>query len=86
MDRVVNQILNALRHADRYGFQIIRAIGTDAFPQGEGHLYPMLCRMEDVGDIQGEWRMDERRRWRRFYTLTRQGRRTLDKVAGVVIR
>jgi DNA-binding PadR family transcriptional regulator len=44
----------------------------------EGSLYPSLYRMEDKGWIEAEWKLTEKGRRAKFYSLTRAGRRQLE--------
>ena len=43
----------------------------------EGALYPALHRLQRDGQIEGEWRISEKRRRARFYSVTRAGREHL---------
>ena len=45
----------------------------------EGSLYPALHRMEQSGWIAAEWAMTETNRRAKYYKLTVQGRRQLEK-------
>src|SRR5215204_321916 len=43
----------------------------------EGSLYPALHRMEQDGWVRSEWRVTEKNRQARFYTLTAAGKKQL---------
>ena len=43
----------------------------------EGSLYPALHRMEQAGWVRAEWRMTEKNREARFYSLTSLGHNQL---------
>lgn len=45
----------------------------------DGSLYPALHKLEQDGLIAGEWRASENNRRAKFYSLTRSGRKHLDK-------
>lgn len=44
-----------------------------------GTLYPALLKLEQEGWIQSEWGLSENNRRARFYTLTRAGRRRIER-------
>jgi PadR family transcriptional regulator PadR len=46
-----------------------------------GTLYPALLKLEQEGSIASEWGVSENNRKAKFYRLTRQGRRQLQKEA-----
>src|SRR3954453_15408809 len=48
---------------------------------GDGSLYPALHKLEQEGWISAEWKMSENNRRAKFYSLTRLGRRQLEKEA-----
>jgi PadR family transcriptional regulator PadR len=45
----------------------------------DGSLYPGLHKLEQEGWIQAEWRVTENGRRAKFYSLTRPGRRALER-------
>jgi PadR family transcriptional regulator PadR len=45
----------------------------------QGSLYPALHRLEQQGWITAEWRESDLGRQAKFYKLTREGRRQLDR-------
>ena len=45
----------------------------------DGSLYPALHKLEQQGWITAEWKPSENNRRAKFYSLTRPGRRQLDK-------
>lgn len=47
----------------------------------DGSLYPALHKLEQEGWITAEWRASENNRRAKFYSLTRLGRRQLQKEA-----
>jgi transcriptional regulator len=46
-----------------------------------GTLYPALLKLEQEGSIASEWGVSENHRKAKFYKLTRQGRKQLEKEA-----
>lgn len=75
-------VLSLLEERPRHGYEIGKLIesrsrGRIAFRIGS--LYPILCRLENRGLIQGRWVEKEGERRRRFYRLTAEGRKFLAK-------
>jgi transcriptional regulator len=73
-------ILALLEHRERHGYELSKLIESrskGALTFNVSSLYPLLHRMEEKGWILGQWveRPGERRR--RFYAITRDGRKTL---------
>ena len=63
-----------------YGIaQHIRETSQDVLLVEEGSLYPALQRMLVKGWIAGEWRPSENNRRARYYQLTPEGRKQLDR-------
>ena len=77
-------VLQALADGPLHGVAVSRRIEAEAdglLRVEEGALYPALHRLERDGLLEGEWgRTDENRR-AKFYTLTRKGRRQLEREA-----
>ena len=59
--------------------QRLRHVSDDVLQVSDGSLYPALHKLEHNGWIQADWRMTENNRRAKFYTLTRAGRRHLDR-------
>src|SRR5947208_17043815 len=55
----------------------IQQASADLLRIEEGSLYPALHRMEQDGWVRSEWRVTEKGRRARFYSLTRSGREQL---------
>src|SRR6266436_77171 len=75
-------ILALLDERQRHGYDISRLIeersnGTITFHTAS--LYPTLYRLEDRGLIEGRWVERAGQRRRRYYQVTRTGRRALAK-------
>jgi PadR family transcriptional regulator PadR len=59
--------------------QRIQQLSRDVLQVNQGSLYPALSRLEAAGWIEAEWGTSENNRQARFYSLTRAGRRQLDR-------
>src|SRR4030095_11388632 len=73
-------ILALLDERDRHGYEIARLIDTrsgGAISFYAASLYPTLYRLEDRGLIEGRWFERAGQRRRRYYRLTRDGRKAL---------
>jgi len=66
------------------GFAIsvrLKQVSGDVLQVSDGSLYPALHKLEQEGWIKAEWRQSENNRRAKFYSLTRLGRRALDREA-----
>ena len=75
-------ILKAVRPAPLHGWAIaqrINLLSRDVLRVQQGSLYPALQRLEREGWIAAEWGASENNRRARFYTLTKAGRRHLER-------
>ncbi|HVL66818.1 MAG TPA: PadR family transcriptional regulator [Vicinamibacterales bacterium] len=73
-------ILALLEDSERHGYDLARLIGERSRGAISFHvasLYPTLYRMEEKGLIEGRWVEKAGQRRRRYYRLTRDGRKTL---------
>jgi PadR family transcriptional regulator PadR len=64
------------------GFAIslrLKQVSDDILQVSDGSLYPALHKLEQEGWISAEWKMTENNRRAKFYSLTRLGRRQLEK-------
>ncbi len=59
--------------------QRIRQMSNDELRVGQGSLYPALHKLEQQGWIEAEWGESENNRRAKFYSLTRAGRKALEK-------
>ena len=72
----------ALEPMHGYGVSVrIEQVSSGIFRINPGSLLPALSRMERAGRVRSEWRATENNRRAKFYSLTRLGRRHLDKEA-----
>jgi len=61
--------------------QRLRQVSGDVLQVSDGSLYPALHKLEQEGWISSEWKPSENNRRAKFYSLTRLGRRQLEKEA-----
>jgi len=77
-------LLRILALAPMHGFAVsqrLRQVSGQALRVSDGSLYPALHKLEQQGWIRSEWRPSENNRRAKFYSLTRLGRRHLDREA-----
>jgi len=75
-------ILKTISLEPKHGWAIakrIRQVSENALQIQQGSLYPALHRLEQQAWIKAEWRATETGRMAKFYSLTRSGRKQLDK-------
>jgi transcriptional regulator len=75
-------ILKVLAHGEMHGFGIsrrIHAISNDLLRVEQGSLYPALYRLEERGWIGASWGISENNRKAKFYSLTRVGKKQLER-------
>lgn len=61
--------------------QRLKQVSGDVLQVSEGSLYPALHKLEQEGWITAEWKTSELGRRAKFYSLTRLGRRHLQREA-----
>ena len=61
--------------------QRLKQVSGDVLQVSDGSLYPALHKLEHQGWIQSEWKPTENNRRAKFYSLTRLGRRHLEREA-----
>src|SRR5919199_2855296 len=61
--------------------QRLKQISGDVLQVSDGSLYPALHKLEQEGWIKAEWRPSENNRRAKYYSLTRPGRRELEREA-----
>jgi len=75
-------ILKAISRDPAHGWGIakrIQALSDEVLAVQQGSLYPALHRLEQQGWITAEWKESDFGREAKFYTLTREGRRQLER-------
>ena len=73
-------ILSLLEARPRHGYEVSKLIDSRSGGRLRFHiasLYPLLYRLEERGWVEGRWVEKPGERRRRFYRLTRDGRRVL---------
>jgi PadR family transcriptional regulator len=61
--------------------QRLKQVSGDVLQVSDGSLYPALHKLEQEGWITAEWKPSENNRRAKFYSLTRLGRKELEKEA-----
>jgi transcriptional regulator len=61
--------------------QRLKQVSGEVLRVSDGSLYPALHKLEQEGWITAEWKPSENNRRAKFYSLTRLGRRQLEKEA-----
>jgi PadR family transcriptional regulator PadR len=77
-------LLKILALEPRHGWAIsqrLKQVSGDVLQVSDGSLYPALHKLEQEGWITAEWKTSELGRRAKFYSLTRLGRRHLEKEA-----
>ena len=59
--------------------QRIRQVSKDILQVHQGALYPALHRLEQQGWIRAEWKDSDLGRSAKFYSLTREGKKQLER-------
>ena len=75
-------ILKILALEPLNGFAIsqrLRQVSGEVLQVSDGSLYPALHKLEQAGWITAEWKLSENNRRAKFYSLTRPGKRHLEK-------
>lgn len=77
-------ILKMLAMEPLHGWAIgqrLKQVSDDTLQVSDGSLYPALHKLEQEGWIKAEWKPSENNRRAKFYTLTRPGRKELEREA-----
>jgi transcriptional regulator len=73
-------VLSLLSRGESYGYALIQEIkqlSDDKIEWTDGMLYPVLHRMEGEGWIASRWGEAENGRKRKYYSLRKDGKKTL---------
>ena len=79
-------ILSLLESRQRHGYEVrklIEARSDGVLKFNAASLYPLLYRLEKRGWIEGRWVEKAGQRRRRYYKLTRDGRKVLAAQRGI---
>lgn len=75
-------ILKTIASEPLHGWGIarrIQVVSGDVLTVGQGSLYPALHRLEQHGWIAAEWKDSDLGRSAKFYSLTREGKKQLER-------
>jgi len=94
LDLMVLKTLDTMGPQHGYGIaQRLQQVSEDVLHLNQGTLYPALLRLEQRGWISSKWGTSENNRRARLYSLTRAGRKQLQRetddwarIAGIVAR
>jgi PadR family transcriptional regulator len=82
LDLMVLKTLDTMGPQHGYGIaQRLQQVSEDALRLNQGTLYPALLRLEQRGWIASKWGTSDNNRKARFYSLTRAGRKQLQREA-----
>jgi DNA-binding PadR family transcriptional regulator len=73
-------VLAILADGDSYGYAILKRVqelSGGRIEWTDGMLYPVLHRLERLGQVKARWGVAENGRRRRYYRITSQGRAQL---------
>ena len=87
LDLMVLKTLDTLGAMHGYGIaQRIQQVSGNLLQLNQGTLYPALLRLEQRGWISSKWGVSDNNRKAKFYSLTRAGRKQLDREAADWLR
>jgi transcriptional regulator len=94
LDLMVLKTLETIGPQHGYGIaQRLQQVSEDVLHLNQGTLYPALLRLEQRGWVTSKWGTSENNRRARFYSLTRAGRKQLQReaddwhrIAGIMAR
>jgi transcriptional regulator len=87
LDLMVLKTLDTLGAMHGYGIaQRIQQVSGNLLQLNQGTLYPALLRLEQRGWISSKWGVSDNNRKAKFYTLTRAGRKQLEREAADWLR
>ena len=82
LDLMVLKTLDTLGAMHGYGIaQRIQQVSDNLLQLNQGTLYPALLRLEQRGWIAAKWGTSDNNRRAKFYSLTRAGRKQLEREA-----
>jgi DNA-binding PadR family transcriptional regulator len=73
-------VLAILADGDSYGYAILKRVqelSGGRMEWTDGMLYPVLHRLERLGQVKARWGVAENGRRRKYYRITREGRAQL---------
>jgi PadR family transcriptional regulator PadR len=82
LDLMVLKTLESMGPLHGYGIaRRIEQVSGETISLNQGTIYPALLRLEQKGWIKSEWGTSETNRRARFYSLSRMGRRQMERAA-----
>ncbi|GAA0182848.1 helix-turn-helix transcriptional regulator [Clostridium sediminicola] len=75
-------VLSLLNTTEMYGYQMTKELelrSDNTFTLKEGTLYPILHFLESEGMIESYWEKTKSTRKRKYYTITKAGKKYLEK-------
>jgi transcriptional regulator len=80
LDLMVLKTLESMGPLHGYGIaRRIEQVSENALSLNQGTIYPALLRLEQRGWIKSEWGASETNRRAKFYSLSRLGRKQIEK-------
>jgi PadR family transcriptional regulator PadR len=80
LDLMVLKTLESMGPLHGYGIaRRIEQVSDNALSLNQGTIYPALLRLEQRGWIKSEWGASETNRRAKFYSLSRTGRKQIEK-------
>jgi PadR family transcriptional regulator, regulatory protein PadR len=64
---------------EQYGYSVMKVLADYGLEVDQGTLYPLLRRLESQGLLESRWQLEEARP-RRYYLLSQEGKRVLEKL------
>lgn len=82
LDMLVLKTLDSMGPVHGFGIAMrIQQVSEHLLQLNQGTLYPALLRLEQRGWIASKWGVSENNRKAKFYSLTRAGRKQLNREA-----
>ncbi|AIM17188.1 PadR family transcriptional regulator [Bacillus sp. X1(2014)] len=75
-------LLSLVNKRDMYGYEIVKTLkenSNELYNMSEGTLYPALKRLENKGWLESYWGNSESGGRRKYYRITQDGKKELDK-------
>ncbi|HEY6401621.1 MAG TPA: PadR family transcriptional regulator [Blastocatellia bacterium] len=83
LDLMVLKVLDALGPQHGYGIaRRIEQVGDQVLQLNEGTVYTSLLRLQQRGWIDSDWRSSENNRKAKYYSITKSGRKQLERERG----
>ena len=80
LDLMVLKTLDVIGRSHGYGIaRRIEQVAEGALALNQGTIHPALLRLEQKGWITSEWGTSENNRRARFFTITRAGRKQMER-------